>query len=434
MDTNNIIRQSVFIFLTVISWVYTAYISEFLSIFLIIISFLFVTYKSSLNYIFYFYFFIIILSDSNINTLSFVKNIKPLISIYFLSISFIFFNKNKLQLINIKYLYPLIFFVILSFLLGESSFVKFQKSVSLICLYLLLPTFIKNIFFGDEIIHIKTFFYLITIFFVFSLILYFIFPDVVILKNRYRGLLGNPNGFGLLSLLSFFSFYYINHVAKNYFSLNEKYLIYTILLSCLMLSESRSCIFSFFTFLIFNLTLRYSLIFAITLSFFSFFLFEVIYSNPINFLIQFNLDSFFRIESFTNASGRYIAWDFLLNKIKSINYLIGNGVGSTEVLFIDNYNVLSRLGHEGNAHNSYLTMWYDISLIGLLSYVFYLLTFAYKSNFIQNTIPFFIGIFIVGYYESWLSASLNPFVVIFIFFLVSIKSIDPFLEKNNEIE
>ena len=103
-------------------------------------------------------------------------------------------------------------------------------------------------------------------------------------------------------------------------------------------------------------------------------------------------------------------------------------------MFIDNYNVLSRLGHEGNAHNSYLTMWYDISLIGLLSYVFYLLTFAYKSNFIQNTIPFFIGIFIVGYYESWLSASLNPFVVIFIFFLVSIKSIDPFLEKNNEIE
>ena len=44
-------------------------------------------------------------------------------------------------------------------------------------------------------------------------------------------------------------------------------------------------------------------------------------------------------------------------------------MGATELLYKENYQLLSRLGHQGNAHNSFLTIWYDTGIIGLLGFI-----------------------------------------------------------------
>ena len=110
-----------------------------------------------------------------------------------------------------------------------------------------------------------------------------------------------------------------------------------------------------------------------------------------------------------------------MNKIDYRNIFFGNGLGSTELLFKKNYSLLSRLGHEGNAHNSFLTIWYDTGFLGLLSFFSFIIYSASSSKNFTRTLPIFFGVFISAFYESWLSASLNPFTIILLIIIVSVN-------------
>ena len=142
--------------------------------------------------------------------------------------------------------------------------------------------------------------------------------------------------------------------------------------------------------------------------------YTIVLSNTIYFITFFGLESFIRIETFENASGRDIAWDFIWNKISSSFSAFGNGMGATEELYKENYDLLSMLGHQGNAHNSFLTIWYDTGIFGLLGFLTGIVLSFFYSIKNSKILPILIGVFISSFFESWLSASLNPFTIIFL--------------------
>jgi O-antigen ligase len=91
---------------------------------------------------------------------------------------------------------------------------------------------------------------------------------------------------------------------------------------------------------------------------------------------------------------------------------LGKGFFYTEYLFKKYFEILSTQGHQGNAHNSYLTFWLDTGLIGLIMYVV-----AFFSSFISAArksyyaIPLLYAIVFSANFESWLTSSLNPFTI-----------------------
>ena len=79
------------------------------------------------------------------------------------------------------------------------------------------------------------------------------------------------------------------------------------------------------------------------------------------------------------------------------------------------------MGHHGGVHNSYLTMWFNTGIVGVLVFFrSYFLIFL-KAN---KRAPFAFAIMFSSMfsvmYESWLTGSLNPFTIILLIIITVI--------------
>ena len=71
---------------------------------------------------------------------------------------------------------------------------------------------------------------------------------------------------------------------------------------------------------------------------------------------------------------------------------------------------LSQLGHQGNAHNSYLTLTLDTGIIGIILFLIGLVrTMVVSAGNFFYALPVFYAALFSANFESWLAASLNPF-------------------------
>jgi O-antigen ligase len=129
------------------------------------------------------------------------------------------------------------------------------------------------------------------------------------------------------------------------------------------------------------------------------------------------LQDYFRIDSIEEGSGRKVAWLFAWTQIQDY-FLIGGGFGHDENIMRPNYKWLAHQGHQGGVHNSYLSMWFDSGIIGIILYFSGLLTIIIRSlNGGYLLLAFSVGFFFNITYESWLVASLNPFTIIYLIIL-----------------
>jgi len=95
--------------------------------------------------------------------------------------------------------------------------------------------------------------------------------------------------------------------------------------------------------------------------------------------------------------------------------------------------MLLAMNHQGNAHNSYLTFWLDTGLIGLILYFIALLRVIVKSARVNNiALPVFTGFLISANFESWLTASLNPYTIVFVM-TITLLLWEPKLETGSEL-
>ncbi len=357
------------------------------------------------------------IENATYDDLQFAKDLKPLIPLTL----FLFYLKDRAVFSPLPklFVYFVPFLVIVSIALSESiNFqVGIQKTISFGLLYFVVPayTLLLHRLYGERFW--KALITFIIGMFMIGIVLRFVAPDIAMRLGRFKGVLGNPNGLGVILNLTFILWILVRKFKLATFTKKENMLIFSVIFISLIWTGSRNGMMSIFLFYMMYRMIQLNWFFALILlsAFLAFN--NQIFTLIIGVVEFFGLQGYFRVETIEAGSGRGIAWRFAWIQIQDY-FFIGGGFGHDENIMRPNYAWLSRLGHSGGVHNSYLSMWLDAGIIGLVAYfgaIFAIITKSIKNNYL--ILAFVTSIAFNIYFESWLVASLNPFTLIYLVIL-----------------
>jgi O-antigen ligase len=329
---------------------------------------------------------------------------------------------------------PFIIWAILATLWSINTVAAFQKSLSYSLILFLVPVLFVKAVEDNKKFGIDFIYHLILIFAT-GLVLYFVAFDFVSIAGRFSGILGNPNGMGIFILVSLPMAFLLWLAYKGEQNMNRQMITLLIVMGAsLVLCGSRTALFGIVIFIVFN-RLRYFTNFVSLIGFVILVVgYEYFMQQLPQIIMALGLAEFLRIETLLEGSGRNIAWDFAWKKIDDV-FFAGGGFGYSEFVFGKHYKELSRMGHQGNAHNSYYTLWLDTGLIGLTLYLFGLLrTVLLCVKASPYTLPIVYAIVFSISYESWLAASLNPFTSFFIMILALLLQMNTIIENQKALK
>jgi O-antigen ligase len=403
-------------YLLLISWaIIGALLPVAIAIGYVLVTYLLVLRTGNLYKIFISILCILIFSDSRSSIFSFAETAK--ISLIVLTLIYLVFNYNNMAVKRndlFRFFLPFLVFSLMTTLWASQPFIAFQKAISFGIIIFTVPLIyhngrIDNRFFNREIVY-----FLFSILLV-GFLIQFVSPSFTTLVGRYRGLLGNPNGLGIFLLVVFSVVYPI--LNRKEFHQNDRlfvWLLYIMFIGSLVFSASRSAIVAIGIFVILN-RFRYFSNAAMLLIFIAFvFSYEVLLIQLPNVIMSFGLEEYFRLETLEEGSGRFVAWNFAWEHIQD-RFFVGGGFSHSEYVFRSFGQRLSILGHQGNVHNSYLTLWLDTGLIGIILFTLGIVRAVYLA--LANSpyaLALTLAILFSAYFESWLAASLNPFTILFV--------------------
>jgi O-antigen ligase len=374
--------------------------------------------KQEIGHFLILFFLLLFLSDSRQEIFLFAKDAKT-ISALLLPVSVLgIWRKLKY---NSHFLMHIALFLIIAWITlfwADNPSLAFQKTLSYTLIIICIPALFIYCFQEDKSF-LKDIFYLFSILLLIGLAMKYVMADMVIMEKnaRFTGLLGNPNGIGIFITLSFLYFQILYRTKLISFNRKDLIFFYIGLFASLFFCKSRTAMMTVIIFYSLNIIYNYShfigWIFFFTLAYMYEFILEAIplVTDVLGFSEDLRVEN---VDKIKRGSGRDIAWAFAWKNIEP-QIFWGHGISATEELYITNYKSLSMLGHEGNAHNSYLTIWYDTGLVGLVSFFIGIITYFIKvSKKMPFVMPVLFAIFFSINYESWLSASLNPFTTMFL--------------------
>jgi len=381
------------------------------------------------------YLFILILSDNADESLFFAKNLKneyiALITIFF------FFDRKSFYPINNLYKIYVPFFlfsvITMLFALGDTYFfTSIQKTLSYFLMFLILPTFIMKLFRENGLLFFRRFIQFLFTVLLIGLVLKYISYDLTHTSARFKGVFGGPNGLGVFALLFFIAFSFINEFYSEIFSKQEKLIIFSIIILSIYMTGSRNSVLAVLIFYFFQ---RYFgsfpylgiLVFLLLLI-----VFELVSANIVSIVDFLGIGGYFRLQTLEEGSGRYVAWGFAWKQIQH-NFFIGRGFAYNEFYMRQHYRLLSKLGHQGGIHNSFLTFWMDQGLVGLIIYLrSYFLMFIRASKLSKFAFPAMLAVSFTAFFESWLVGSLSAFAFMGIFIFTLLTSEEIISEEKNK--
>lgn len=358
-------------------------------------------------------------SNATYADLQFAKDLKPLIPIALFA--FMMLHRERFSPFPKFIFYFIPFFVIAAIGLTDSiDFgVGFRKTISFTLMYITIPAYV-NLLHREwgEFFWISLFTYIIGMLTI-GVILGFAIPDIGILEHttRFKGIFGNPNGTGIFLNLTLMLFVVLSEFKMIRLTKRERLYTIAIIAISILWCGSRNAVMSAMLFLLVYQLVKVNWFLGVVgvVAFVSFS--EFIFEGLINIVSFFGMEEFFRVETVEKGSGRTIAWAFAWSEIQNY-FFVGGGFGHDEHIMRPNYKWLVLKGHDGGVHNSYLSMWFDTGIIGVILYYGTLLIVIFKS-FRYHTIvmAFAVSLFFNVTYESWLVASLNPFTIILLIIL-----------------
>lgn len=357
---------------------------------------------------------VLTLSDSRSPMMSWAGQVK---NIYILILSLIMLRKYREVNIKINihlFILPFIFVAIYCLVYSPILSIAIQKTLSYFLLFFVVPNYFSYLYdkYGESVL--KQIVFTIVLVLVIGLVVNFISPDFTNLIGRYRGLLGNPNGLGIYCFLFICFFTIILEFFPNLFNRNEIVLVYLFSFISLFLCGARSSLIGVIIFLFFRYFNKLSPLLGFMMLIIIVALYEYISSNIENIVFGLGIEKYFRVETLKDGSGRLVAWQFALENIDK-NLFFGRGFSYTEKIYRDNYEYLSMLGHQGAAHNAYLTFWLDTGLVGLVAILAGIFGFVIRiSKGSRSVFPLLFAVLFSNQFESWLTASLNPFTILFL--------------------
>lgn len=365
------------------------------------------------------FFFVLILSDNLRYTTDFAKVFKNFYMVLLAAI--VIMNRRDFQPFNRLYLYFVPFVLIAGVGLYNSPMmaVSAQKMLSYILLFFTVPQFVIKAFRQNGGAAIKDLIFLGVLLILIGFVLAIIDPTVAYSHGgRFRAVLGNPNGLGIFASMLLVLTMVGREFLKSYFSKNDlRWMIFTLLIAIAM-SGSRTSIIAAVLFLAFirffrsSPTLGFVIFASVAVGV------EIVSSNVLVIVQNLGLSEYLRVETLQEGSGRYIAWNFAWEAIQQ-HFWFGRGFAFDEWLMAVNQDFLNELGHQGGVHNTYLIIWLNTGLVGLLIFLRAFFLAFYQAG--KNTAVAYPAMFLVLFsitLEPWLAASLNPFTIILLVSLV----------------
>jgi len=391
-------------------WYITANISPILFIPISILSLLSFFRKQMYAEVLFSVILMSIFSDSREPSFFFTRDYKNL---YFILTFFLILSKSDLLTKRLSdFIAPFFLFFLIAFLalLNSPTFVTgLLKTISYALVLIVIPGIVwlvendnrKN--FGVKFIWLNFFFILLSLFLYLTRITQIVFEGS---EGRFRGHLGNPNGFGLYVLLLFlfvaFSYY------QKWLSKREFIIFLVISIFSIYLTGSRNSLFSIVLFFILLWAFKKSISLSIVLIILGIFVYDYLITFSVQIFDIFNLEQTVRIDTLLTGGGRFFAYDFAWGQIQE-SYWFGNGFNYTEFLVNKYEEYLARNNSVGNLHNSFLTLWLDTGLVGVL---LFLIGWGIVLRKLPNKLiiyPIFFTAMFSAYFESWLAGSQNPY-------------------------
>lgn len=410
----NFFRQEIQLYVLILIWVIASAFIPVMVYGLLPLSILIFRHRESFPEILFGFIMVLVLSDvhKDIHALNSFKNAK---NIYIVFMSLLFLNDSGrfMPMSKVFTLFlPFSLYSIFPLIFSPAVILSLQKTISYSLLILIVPNYVLYCF----RMHGWPFIRNLMLFLVSVLIvgLYFRLTPEGFVNGRFRGIFGNPNGLGLYCYLSAALFAVVNSLQPRLFKYWEKWFIYAALIYFLVYSGSRASMIALGILFIFQRFFSGSVFIGFMSLLLFIGLFEYMYSNIESILSFFGAEEYFRVNTLESGSGRYFAWQFAWEQLQSF-LVFGGGFGTDEQVMRRFYDYLERMGHQGGVHNSYLSLWFDVGIVGLLIYMRSLfLIFIKASRFAPMSMAVLFSVLFSITYESWLVGSLNPFTILFV--------------------
>lgn len=310
-----------------------------------------------------------------------------------------------------------------------------QKTLSYGLLFLVVPNYVLQNYREQGWTFFRNMVFFMTLILIAGLVLRAIDPTKVFVMGRFHGIFGNPNGMAIFCLLFFVLAGVLNSLNPKLFNTRERIVIFGIILYCLIASGSRASLAAVLIYLLFNRFFAFSpfLGFVVLLAVVG--ISEVVSQNLAVIVMGLGLEDFFRLRTLEGGSGRYFAWEFAWEKIQDF-LIFGGGFANDETIMRQNYDYLERMGHQGGVHNSYLSMWFNMGIVGVVIYFrSFLLLFIKASKLAPMSLGAMFAVLFSANYESWLVGSLNPYTIVLLMIMtvLSEEEISGWQAQQNEL-
>lgn len=320
-----------------------------------------------------------------------------------------------------KIFLPFFVYSVFPLVFSNNLLVGLQKTISYALLYLVIPNYVLYNF---RQIGWEFFRNLVKFMAVILLSGYFVLwgfgEFYAYMIGRFRGLFGNPNGMALFCFMLIVLTYTASSINRELLTWREKLFVYGTAIYFLLLSGSRSSFVSVLIFLIFGRFFSASPVFGFVVLLGVFGLSELVLSNIGPIVTALGLEEYVRLQTLENGSGRYFAWEFAWKHIQDY-FVFGGGFANDERIMRKHRLYLERMGHQGGVHNSYLSFWFNVGIVGLLLFLrSFILVFVKASKMVPMSLGIMFAVMFSVTYESWLVSSLNPFTILLLIIITMV--------------
>lgn len=307
---------------------------------------------------------------------------------------------------------PFFVYSIFPLVFSNSIFVGLQKTISYALMFMVVPNYLLYCYRRAGWSFFRNLILFMTVILLFGFVLQWMDPRYSHVNGRFRGLFGNPNGMAIYCYLLFMLSAVINAINPRLFNWREKALIFGVIIYFIISSGSRASLASTLIFLIFHRFFSYSVFLGLVGLVGLILAVEMVSSNFEAIIIALGLQEYFRLETLDEGSGRYFAWEFAWQHVQRY-FVFGGGFANDESIMRRYREYLESQGHQGGVHNTYLSMWLNVGIVGLLIYLRSLfLVFFKASKLVPMSLAIMFSVLFSIMYESWLVGSLNPYTIV----------------------
>lgn len=389
-------------------------------------------YKEQHSHLILLLLLILVFGDSRLASLQFIKNLRVL-SIIFLAVLSIQGLALRRYRLTPAFLLAVPFFVSASIsgLASPNPVLSYAKMISYFLMLLVVFHYLQAHLQRQQEQLLMDILFMAAWIYTLGLVFLLINPGMVYIGDRFRGMLGNPNGLGIYSSLMFAYTFILWHLYPH--RRRPMAYMFGVLFISVILSESRNALGGIGLFLLLyklyrGKPVRRRLFWFVLLPMGILFLRVVGLETLVGAI---GLDEYLRVDSITTGTGRFLAWGIGWSYILQ-SPLFGGGFAFEELTFFQLRDFFVTTEHQGGMHNSYLTLIMNTGFVGFALFLGFLIVVLSRVKPAYLGLPFLITSLLSANFESWLAASLNAFTIHF-FLIVMLLSNYRYLTRSTSL-